>query len=378
MFFLRNLKIFCSIAHRIGEAVIAQGKRGRPNRRVRLEEVARRCGVSVSTASRALSGAVGVKDELRRQIIEAARALHYSVPASVADRKVILAASSVAMIDHSRNQFTFHVLDGLSERASALGVELVTRPVATPYDETALLREAGDDPAVAGCLFLTLDDEEVLTLTEGFGKPIVLVNGDDPAMRHSSVTPCNRAAAQFAAQHLLSLGHRRILFLMRRGRRTIERRYEGWRDALVARGVTDIDDLVVEVPDWLPELAEEAILQRIASRGLDFSAVLTAGDSLAYGAIRGIDRAGYDVPRDVSVMGMDDLPLSAFSSPPLTTMHIPMREIGAAALSLLLDDLSAVTLPSRRVELACRLVSRQSTAQARAAQRHEENAASVP
>ena len=361
-----------------GEAKIAQAKRGRPNRRIRLEEVAKRCGVSVSTASRALSGAGGVKDDLRRQIIEAARALHYAIPASIADRRVILAASSVAMIDHSRNQFTFHVLDGLKERAQALGIELVTRPVATPEDEVALLREAADDPTVAGCLFLTLDDDDVLTLAEGFAKPIVLVNGDDPTMRHSSVTPCNRSAAQLATQHLLALGHRHILFLMRRGRRTIERRFEGWRDALVAKGVAGIEDLIVEVPDWLPELAEEAIERRIRERGLDFSAVLTAGDSLAYGAIRGVERAGFSVPADVSVVGMDDLPLSAFCSPPLTTMRIPMREIGAAALSLLLDDLSLATLPPRRVELACRLVERQTTCPARRGAGHDAKAATVP
>lgn len=328
---------------------------------MRLEEVARRCGVSVSTASRALAGAPGVRDQLRADLIEAARALHYAVPASMTDRKVILAASSVAMIDHSRNQFTFHVLDGLTERAKALGVELVTRPVATREDEVEMLREAGSDASIAGCLFLTLDDDDVLVLTEGFSKPIVLVNGDDPTMRHSSVTPCNRSAAQLAAQHLLALGHRRILFLMKRGRRTIERRYEGWRDALAAKGLRDVEDLVVEVPDWLPELAEEAIAARIRARGLDFTAILTAGDSLAYGAIRGVERAGFGVPGDVSVVGMDDLPLSAFCSPPLTTMHIPMREIGAAALSLLLDDLSLATLPARRIELACNLVSRQST-----------------
>lgn len=342
------------------------GKRGRPNRKVRLEEIAERVGVSVSTASRALAGAGGVREPLRAEIIEAARALNYAIPASVAGRKVILAASSVALLDQSRHQFTYHVLDGLSERARLLGVELATRPVARPEDETALLAEAESDPAVAGCLFLTLDEDDVLTRTAGFSKPIVLVNGDDPSMRHSSVTPCNRSAAQLAAAYLADLGHRRILFLMRRGRRTIERRFEGWRDALAARDIRDVDDLVVEVADWLPELAEQAVRARIAARGLDFTAILTAGDSLAYGAIRGLEQAGYAVPGDVSVVGMDDLPLSAFCNPPLTTMHIPMREIGAAALSLLMDDLGLSTLPARRIELACHLVSRQSADRARA------------
>ena len=337
-------------------------KRGRPNRRVRLEEVARHCGVSVSTASRALTGAAGVRDPLRDQIIAAAKTLNYPIPASVTGHKVILAASSAALIDRDRNQFTAHVLDGLIEKARSLGIELVTRAVVAPEDELTLLREAEDDPLVAGCLFLTLDEEEVLTRTKSFTKPIVLVNGDDPTMRHSSVTPCNRSAARLATDHLLDLGHSRILFLMRRGRRTIERRFEGWRDALAARSIGNIDDLVVEVADWLPDLACDAIAQRIADRGMDFTAVLTAGDSLAFGAMRGLEQAGYSVPGDVSVVGMDDLPLSAFCNPPLTTMHIPTREIGAAALGLLLDDLGVAKLPSRRVELACALVHRASTA----------------
>ena len=337
-------------------------KRGRPNRRVRLEDVARKVGVSVSTVSRALTGTTGVRDEIRDQIIEAAKALNYAIPAPVSANRVILAASSVAMIDNARSQFTYHVLDGLTERARALGVEIVTRPVANPDDEAALLEEAQNDPSVAGCLFLTLDDDDVLTRTRGFAKPIVLVNGDDPSMRHSSVTPCNRSAARLATEHLLELGHRRILLMMRRGRRTIERRYEGWRDAMRAYGVGNVEDLIVNVEDWLPDLASNAIVQRIAERGVDFSAVLTAGDSLAYGSIRGLEQAGCRVPEDVSVIGMDDLPLSAFSKPPLTTMHIPMREIGAASLGLLMEELGVASLPPRRVELACSLIERESVA----------------
>jgi len=342
------------------------GKRGRPSRRVRLEDIAAQCRVSVSTASRALAGGKGVRADLREKIIATARSLNYTAPASIAGRKVILAASSAAMIDHLRNQFTSYVLEGLNDRARALRVELATRAIGGTEEEVALLKEAEADAGVAGCLFLTLDDETVLTLTSGFGKPIVLVNGDDPRMRHSSVTPCNRSAARLAAEHLLDLGHERILFLMRRGRRTIERRFEGWQDALRARGLEAGPALAIEVEDWLPQLAAEAISSRIAERGLDFTAVLAAGDSLAVGAMIGIDRCGYAVPSDVSVMGMDDLPQAAFQSPPLTTMHIPMREIGAASLDLLLDDLGGMHLPPRRVELACHVVERQSTARVRA------------
>jgi DNA-binding LacI/PurR family transcriptional regulator len=332
---------------------------------VRLEDLARHCGVSVSTASRALAGGKGVRADLRARLLEAAKALNYAIPVSIADRKVILAASSVPMIDYVRNQFTFYVLEGLNQRAQTLGVEILTRPISNPAEEVAVLDEARGNDQVAGCLFLTLDDEDMLTLTSEFAKPIVLVNGDDPAMRLSSVTPCNRSAARMATEHLIRLGHRRILFLMRRGRRTIERRFEGWQDAMRQRGPFEVDGLAVEVEDWLPELGAAAIEARIKKQGLDFTAILAAGDSLAVGAAIGLERAGYKVPDDVSVMGMDDLPQAAFHTPPLTTMHIPMREIGAAALNLLLEDLAGSPMPARRVELACHIVERQSTARPR-------------
>jgi DNA-binding LacI/PurR family transcriptional regulator len=76
----------------------------------------------------------------------------------------------------------------------------------------------------------------------------------------------------------------------------------------------------------------------------------------------GIQQMGYSVPGDVSVMGMDDLPQAAFLNPPLTTMHIPMREIGYVALDLLRESLTNIPMPPRRIELACHLVTRGSTA----------------
>jgi DNA-binding LacI/PurR family transcriptional regulator len=338
------------------------GKRGKPSRKVRLEDIAERCGVSLSTASRALAGEKGVRPEIRAQVTEVAKALNYAVPTAVAGSKVVLAASSVAMIDYVRNQFTAQVLEGLHQRAETLGIEIVTLPIANAAQDIGKLQDALNDSQVAGFLFLTLDDEDVLSLTRNFDKPVVLVNGDDPLMRLSSVTPCNRSGSRMGAQFLQGLGHERILFVMRRGRRTIERRYEGWRDAIIAHGNHAPDDLVVEVEDWLPELAADAITQRIAERGLDFTAVMTAGESLAAGALLGITRAGYRIPEDVSVVGMDDLPQAAFYNPPLSSIHIPMREIGAAALDLLLDSVSGFATPARRIELACHVVERQSTA----------------
>lgn len=336
------------------------GRRAGKTRRVRLEDIAAICGVSLSSVSRALAGDKGVRPDVREKILAAAKTVNYALPWIASGQKVIVAASSAAMIDYVRNQFTLHVLEGLRDRAETLGFELVTRPIANRSDEAAVLTEARDDEQVVGLLFLTLDDEHMLAASRDINKPVVLVNGDDPAMRISSVTPCNRSSARLATEHLIDLGHRDILFLMRPGRRTIERRREGWQDALLQRQIAIKPDSILMVGDWLPELAATVVAERIQRCGLDFTAVLAAGDSLAAGAMIGIQQCGYRVPHDVSVIGMDDLPQAAFLNPPLTTMHIPMREIGAAALDLLRDQLSGAPPLARRIELACHLVDRRS------------------
>lgn len=336
------------------------GKRGKKPRRVRLEDIAKKVGVSLSTVSRALSGEKGVREDVRIRILEAAKTANYALPHPTPGTKVILAASSAAMIDYVRNQFTLYVLEGIRERAQTLGIDIVTRPIADEAEERKVLNEARTDPEVAGLLFLTVDDERLLAATRDVGKPVVLVNGDDPFMRFSSVTPCNRSAAQVATDYLIEQGHERILFLMRPGRRTIVRRLEGWQDALVHRGLPHTPDLVVAVDDWLPELAERAIAARLVERGLDFTAVLAAGESLAVGAMGALQKAGFNIPADVSVMGMDDLPQAAFLNPPLTTVHIPARELGSIGVDLLREICSGSNLLPRRIELACHIRERQS------------------
>jgi DNA-binding LacI/PurR family transcriptional regulator len=334
------------------------GKRRTAGRRVRLEDIGRQCGVSAATVSRALGGGAGVRPALVERIRGAALDAGYALPPSLAGQRVIVLASPAAMEDYSRSQFTLNVMQGIEDRAAVLRATVTARPVASTANEARALTAAAADEDVAGLLFLTLDDEDMLAAARSLPKPVVLVNGDDPSMRLSSVAPSNRAAAALATDHLRALGHRRILFLMRRGRRTIERRFEGWRDRMSADGRGHDPALVIEVADWLPELAAAALRGRIARAGVDFTAILAAGDSLAMGAMQALTAQGISVPDRVSVIGMDGLPQGAFLNPPLSAIEMPMREIGAAAVDLLRDLRGSPPRPARRIEIACRLNDR--------------------
>ena len=332
-------------------------------RRTRIADIADRLGVSTATVSRAISGKGYVRADLAEKIRSMALEMNYGLPDSQAGRRVLLAASNDAMLDFQRAQFTTHVLDGLRDRAAALGIEIEQHRI----DPAGRLDEIADTLAeadVLGTLLLTVDDA-LLDAAHALPGPVVLVNSDDPDMRLSSVTPCNRSAAALAAKHLTGLGHERILFLTKPGRRTIQRRLEGLRDVLGARFDPG---LVVEAEDWTVEAAEAALGRALAD-GLSFTAVLAAGDVLAAGALMGLHAAGLDVPDDVSLIGIDGLPQGEYLSPALTTVTIPMRAVGAFSLDLLVNAAklagTMIELPASRIELACSLTERASTAAAR-------------
>ena len=330
------------------------------SRRARLTDIAKRCGVSISTVSRALSGEKGVSAALRDKVLEVARAVRYAVPVEIGGSRVVIATSRAAMIDYSRNQFTWYVLQGLKERAGMMGIDIITQPI-SDSDVSPLLPFV-EDPSVAGVIFLTVDDPAVLSAAAQFPKPVVLVNGDDPLMRLSSVSPCNRSAARLATDYLISLGHKQIAFLMCPGRRTIEQRMEGWRDSMQLHQLACDARKVISVADWLPDLAEKAVMELLQTKKSKLTAILCANDSLAVGAMHAIAKLGMKVPADISIIGMNDLPQAEFFDPPLTTVHLPVQEMGMIALELIQDGMSGSSGIPRRIELACSLVERASVA----------------
>lgn len=330
--------------------------------RSRLQDIAEACDVSISTVSRALAGQKGVRSDIRQTILEAARAVRYPVPSRLQGARIAILASHAAMTDYGRTQFTWHVLEGLKAAATAHAIEfsLVTLPDADTDRETPL--GCLDDDETSGILLLTVDDRNVLDRVVGSGRPAVLINGEDARMRISSVSPCNRSAARMATRFLIDLGHERIGFMMRPGRPTIRRRLEGWQDALVDAGLAARPEHVISVGDWTPECAEVAIAERVRQGDLGFTALLCAADSLAMGVLSALTTHQLRCPDDLSVMGIDNLPVSELLAPRLTTMHIPARDLGETAVEMLMDQIRHGPQLARRTELACRLIARKSTA----------------
>jgi len=337
---------------------------------LRLVDVAERAGVSIATASRALSGAAGVSDALAERVRAVAAELGYV--ANVHARSLASGASpGVGLVVHEIGDPYFaEIASGVLEVADAHGrMVQICHTGRDPYTEVAQLRALVNARVgiivVAGSGHL---DPEVQARTkaevQGFeaagGR--VAVIGRHPQLGVDAVVPANVEGGEAIAGHLLELGHRRIgVAAGARRLATMADRLTGVERALGGYGLTLGDLPVVEAEFTLD--GGKAAARRILDEHPDVTAILALNDDMAVGVLSVLSERGVVVPGDVSVTGFDDVSVAGHLSPALTTVHLPMKEMGRQALELAL--LPRAARPRRRAA-AQRLMVRASTAPARA------------
>jgi DNA-binding LacI/PurR family transcriptional regulator len=166
--------------------------------------------------------------------------------------------------------------------------------------------------------------------------PIVLLNNQHPSQFVHSVMIANVQASMDATRHLIALGHRRIAYLGdRNGYQSDTERFSGYRQAMEAAGLPCEPQLITH-GDGKPEGAKAAMAQLLALSEPP-TAVFCYNDLSALGAIRQIRDIGLRVPQDISIVGFDDLYISEYMDPALTTVRQPMRQMGRMAMNTLLQ-----------------------------------------
>lgn len=340
-------------------------------REAKLRDVAQTAGVSPGTASRVLSGSsypVALRTRLR--VEEAAKVLDY-VPNSIA-RALVTGRSAIvgAVVHDITDPFFNEVVRGLEDAAAASGESVLIGNddrdsgklerylmMMLSHNATGVVLVGGEvrDPAASVRL------AHALQLMRNRRIPVVSVGRYELDIPNASVD--NGAAAGAAASHLLELGHRRIAFIGGPlNSTTVEDRHAGYATALLRTGIPVNRSLVIETP--LSRQGGSQGMVRLLKSGAAFTAVLAANDEVAFGVISALRAAGRSVPDEISVVGINDVPMAAYVDPPLTTIHVPMRELGRVAWELLQRREDA-TGEVRR-ELPSALVIRGSTARVHA------------
>ena len=322
--------------------------------KVTLEMVALAAGVSPSTVSRILNGTAVVSEDKKQAVDHAIATLGF-VPNPVARGLAGGRTLSVGVVTQTIDSpFFGGALRGIESELSAAGYSplFVSGQWNTAHEMRCI--EVLRSRRVDGVIILSgrLGDAALTTLAQSL--PVVVTGRSLKAPDLLSLNFDNFEGGRLATHHLLQLGHKRIAFITGDTRHPdAKERQRGYRAALEAAGLT-LDPALV-VPGQYTEDSGRLAVERLLDSGVPFSAIFAANDQMAFGAMLGLHRRRLQVPRDVSVVGFDDVATATFSIPPLSTVHHPVVEMGQIAalamLGLLAGDRPDLQLPGPRLVL---------------------------
>lgn len=328
---------------------------------ITIYDVARKAEVSVASVSNFLNWPDRVSATMKERIATAIDSLGF-VP-SLAARQLRGRPSGIvgASFVNASNPYFGGIATAVEKLVADNGLAVVVGSTHESAVQQKRFLDLFEQLRFDGVVVSPSDDDlEPLRRRRDQGTPIVLVDHEDPEHRLSSVSLDHREGGRLAAQHLLDVGRRRLLFAAGpEGVRQVERRLDGCRLAVGQTPGVYLE--IVRAPDL--DLADgTAVGLRIAELSPDRrpDAVVAGNDLHAIGIIAGLTSAGVRVPDDIAVVGYDDIPFAAVAAVPLTTVRQPIAEIGTAAARLLLDEIAQPGRESREVVLAPELVVRAS------------------
>jgi LacI family transcriptional regulator len=330
----------------------------------RLADVAARAGVSIATASRALAGREGVSEAVAAQVREVARQLGYV--ANVHARTLAGGTTStVGLIVHEIGDPYFaEIASGVIDVASRRGLTVqICHSARDPRNELhqirTLIAHRTDAIVVAGSGYtepgLQAESNAVLAAFQDSGGRVAVIGRHFLAA--DAVRPDNEAAGEAVAAHLLKLGHRRIGVIAGPAvLTTVADRLAGIATALGAHGMT-LDDVAVLHTDFTRN-GGHAGAEELLDERPDLTALIALNDVMAIGVLSVLRARGIAVPQRMSVAGIDDVAVAADLAPSLTTVRLPMAEMGEMALTMALKPPSA---RRRRKNTGHQLIVRDST-----------------
>ena len=329
--------------------------------KVTLKEIAKEAGVNVSTASRALTGIYGVHKATREKVLSAAKRLDYR-PNLMARGLVTGKSRTIGLlISDIRNPYFAEVARGAEDAAFAASFDVILCNSDLDPDKQFRYVRSLLEKNVEGILInsvATFTPEQRAELASS-GVPVVLFNPPMGKHTFSTVVADNYQGGRLVGEYLIGLGHRKLVHLTgRRNHGNFVERCRGFMDAVAVAG-NSANGLIMHGDHSYRGGYE--LGRKLFEQHPEVTAIFAANDVMAFGVVQAALETGKSIPQDVSLIGFDNLEVSALIHPPLTTIHQPKYEIGQAAVESLLRQARAAgpTIPEQRV-FGVRLVERAS------------------
>lgn len=305
---------------------------------VTIKDIARKAGVSHTTVSRALNGNPAIPEKTALLIRGIAGELGYLPSAAARGLKTRHSGALGVLVSRIDNPYFGEIIQGIEDAIKDTGYStFIASSYLDPVHEKNIIR-AFSEHRVDGVIIGSVPVErKSISLLNTYGIPAVVINNQSSWNQKYAISHDDAYGAQQVTRHLLALGHRKIAYLGNaRAPRINDNRLRGFHNEMESAGCAVDEQLILAQPGGEIENGV-AGMTNLRNNDRDFTAVFCFNDLLAIGALSVLQQNGIKIPGDVSVVGFDNIPYSAYTNPSLTTFDQPKRSIGAEAASMLLD-----------------------------------------
>jgi LacI family transcriptional regulator, galactose operon repressor len=325
----------------------------------KLEDIARETGFSISTVSRVLSNSnYPVSESIREKVLRAAEMMGYEPNIAARSLRTDRTNTIGIIVDDLLSPFTPPIVRGIQDYLNEHGfLSLIVNSDWDPDQEQAAIKTLLSRP-VDGIIFVEYSHQTTSDVLEQSNKPRVFVHRLFGSPIKNSVVPDDYYGASLATEHLINLGHRRIGYINGpENWHTCRARLSGYQNTLASHNLV-FDAALVQPGDWELESGYGAAenLLKLAERP---TAIFAANDQMALGAIYAIQDAGLRVPEDVAVVGYDNRNFTKTVRPSITTVNMPVIEMGGVAAELLLRQIAEGRKEAEEIKVKGQLIVRE-------------------
>ncbi len=315
---------------------------------ITIVEIAKKCGVGVSTVSRALNDHADINPETKKRILKVIEETGYVPNNSARNLKRTDAKCIGVLVKGITNSFFSPMIERIEQQTAKNKYALVIRHVEAYEDELDVALMVEKEKRLRGIVFLGGAFRHSAKKLEKLNIPVVFATIGSPVSEeiskatYSTVAVDDRLESYNMVEKLIELGHRNIAIITEGSEELTvgQLRLQGYCDALRSHGIEENDALIrfvdTGIEHYSPKNGYETTMKLIQDKA-KFSAIFCISDRLAIGAIRALKDSGLSVPEDVSVAGFDGMDIGQFVVPRLTTVAQPLDLMSKETMKLLFD-----------------------------------------